>query len=57
MAKNERYRTFNMGIGFVVILSKEAATQAESILKDAGETVYHIGHIHKRDGAEVTLVG
>ena len=57
VAKNERYRTFNMGIGFVVILPKEAATQAETILKNAGETVYHIGHIHKRDGAEVTLVG
>ena len=57
VAKNERYRTFNMGIGFVVILPKEAAAQAETILKNAGETVYHIGHIHKRDGAEVTLVG
>ena len=57
VAKNERYRTFNMGIGFVVILPKEAAAQAETILTQAGETVYHIGHIHKRDGAEVTLVG
>ena len=57
VAKNERYRTFNMGIGFVVILPKEAAAQAKTILKNAGETVYHIGHIHKRDGAEVTLVG
>jgi len=57
VAKNERYRTFNMGIGFVVILPKEAAAQAETILKNAGETVYHIGHIHQRDGAEVTLVG
>ncbi|MDQ7057264.1 MAG: phosphoribosylformylglycinamidine cyclo-ligase [Ghiorsea sp.] len=55
--KNERYRTFNMGIGFVVILPKDAAAQAEQVLTDAGETVYHIGNIHKRDGEVVTLLG
>ncbi len=54
--KNERYRTFNMGIGFVVILPKDTAAQAEQVLKDAGETVHHIGHIHKRDGEAVTLL-
>jgi len=56
VAKNERYRTFNMGIGFVVILPQEAAAQATDILKDAGETVYHIGNIHQRDGDVVTLL-
>jgi len=55
--KTERYRTFNMGIGFVVILPKDAAAQAEKVLTDAGETVYHIGNIHKRDGEVVTLLG
>jgi len=55
--KNERYRTFNMGIGFVAILPKDAAAQAEKVLTDAGETVYHIGNIHKRDGETVTLLG
>ncbi|MDQ7003568.1 MAG: phosphoribosylformylglycinamidine cyclo-ligase [Ghiorsea sp.] len=55
--KTERYRTFNMGIGFVVILPKDAAAQAEQVLSDAGETVYHIGHIHQRDGEVVTLLG
>ncbi len=55
--RNERYRTFNMGIGFAVILSADEAEKAVSVLKDTGETVYHIGHIHKRDGEAVTLVG
>lgn len=54
--KTERYRTFNMGIGFVVILSKDNAAQATRILEEAGETVYQIGHIHKRDGESVTLL-
>ncbi len=55
--KNERYRTFNMGIGFVAILPKDMAAQAEKVLTDAGETVYHIGNIHQRDGETVTLLG
>jgi len=55
--KNEAYRTFNMGIGFVVILPKENAEQVAVLLTDVGETVYEIGHIHQRDGEAVTLVG
>ena len=55
--KNERYRTFNMGIGFVCILPKDAAAAAEELLKAQGETVYHIGNIHQRDGDAVTLIG
>ncbi|MES0370959.1 MAG: phosphoribosylformylglycinamidine cyclo-ligase [Mariprofundaceae bacterium] len=55
--RNERYRTFNMGIGFAVILAENEAVKAESLLKDAGETVYRIGKIHKRDGEPVTLIG
>ena len=57
VARNERYRTFNMGIGFVVILSEDLADQAEAVLKGTGETVYRIGHIHKQAVEPVTLVG
>lgn len=55
--KNERYRTFNMGIGFAVILSEDQAGRAEAALNEAGETVYRIGHVHQRSGEAVTLVG
>ncbi|TLS68761.1 phosphoribosylformylglycinamidine cyclo-ligase [Mariprofundus erugo] len=55
--KHERYRTFNMGIGFVAILPADAAEKAEAVLREAGETVYRIGHIHRRDGEPVTLIG
>lgn len=55
--KNERYRTFNMGIGFVVILPQAAAKQAEELLREQGETVYHIGNIHARSDEPVTLIG
>lgn len=57
VARDERYRTFNMGIGFVAILPEAEAEKAESVLTDAGETVYRIGQIHKYDGEIVMLVG
>ncbi len=57
VARDECYRTFNMGIGFVAILSEAEAEKAESVLHDAGEIVYRIGHVHTREGDAVTLVG
>lgn len=57
VARDEAYRTFNMGIGFVVILPESEAEKAESVLREAGETVYRIGRIHKHDGEPVTLIG
>ncbi len=54
--RDECYRTFNMGIGFVVILSGSEAQKAETILQDAGETVYRIGYIHKENDERVTLI-
>jgi len=57
VARDECYRTFNMGIGFVAILSAPEVVKAEMILRDAGESVYRIGTIHKKDGETVTLKG
>lgn len=54
--RDERYRTFNMGIGFAVILPEAEAEKAETVLKAAGETTYRIGTVHKRDGEPVTLI-
>jgi phosphoribosylformylglycinamidine cyclo-ligase len=55
--RDERYRTFNMGIGFAVILPESEAEKARAVLSEAGETVYTIGRVHKREGEPVTLVG
>jgi len=57
VARDERYRTFNMGIGFVAIVAPEDAARTEEVLRAAGETVYRIGHVHRRTGAPVTLLG
>lgn len=57
VAPEERYRTFNMGIGFVAILPESEAIQAEALLEDTGEQTYRIGSIKKRSAEPVILSG
>ena len=48
----EMYRTFNCGIGMVVVVAPEHAEQAMALLREAGETVYRIGLVRARAGDE-----
>ena len=52
----EMYRTFNMGIGMIVVLSADDAVRATEMLRTAGEAVYTIGRVEAGDGT-VTLKG
>ncbi len=52
VATQEMYRTFNCGIGMVIIVDKSDAEKAIAQLKAAGETVMRIGTIRERAGAE-----
>lgn len=45
IADDEMYRTFNCGIGMVVVVSREDAERAIGVLRAAGETVHVIGAI------------
>jgi phosphoribosylformylglycinamidine cyclo-ligase len=45
VSETEMFRTFNMGVGFVVIVAKDAVERATAILTAAGETVRPIGEI------------
>jgi phosphoribosylformylglycinamidine cyclo-ligase len=45
VAEAEMFRTFNMGIGYVVIVPPAAAERATAVLTAAGETVRTIGEI------------
>ncbi|XLM20159.1 phosphoribosylformylglycinamidine cyclo-ligase [Chromobacterium piscinae] len=48
----EMYRTFNCGIGMVVVVAPQHAEQAMALLREAGETVYRIGQVRERQGDE-----
>ncbi len=53
----EMHRTFNCGIGMVVIMAKEYADAAQALLSEAGETVSVIGHIRtQQEGEAPTIV-
>jgi len=46
----EMFRVFNCGIGMVVIVSAAEAAAAENLLAEAGETVWRIGTVRRRNG-------
>jgi len=53
----EMHRTFNCGIGMVVVVAAEDAEAARAFLGEQGETVYRLGEIHLREaGQEQTLI-
>ncbi len=55
VAREERYRTFNMGIGFVVILPPDVLTRAERVLRDAGERLFRIGCVVQRGDEDAAV--
>lgn len=57
IAHNEMHRTFNCGIGMVVIVSAADANRAQGLLEAEGETVFRIGQVRVRAAGEAqTLV-
>lgn len=49
ISKKEMRRTFNLGVGFVLVMSEEKARTSEEVLRDRGEEAYFIGRIKKRE--------
>ncbi|ACT49470.1 phosphoribosylformylglycinamidine cyclo-ligase [Methylovorus glucosotrophus SIP3-4] len=56
VADDEMYRTFNCGIGMVVIVSAAQAPEAIKLLADAGEQVWQIGQIRAQQPDEAPTV-
>jgi phosphoribosylformylglycinamidine cyclo-ligase (EC 6.3.3.1) len=58
VSDDEMHRVFNCGIGMVVVVARENASQAVRILNDAGEPALVIGSIKARNEgeAQTTLV-
>ncbi len=51
MAEGELLKTFNSGIGMIAVVDPSQATAIESALRDAGETVYRLGHVTEGNGS------
>jgi phosphoribosylformylglycinamidine cyclo-ligase len=56
IAANEMYRTFNCGIGMIACVRAEHADSALQLLRQQGETVWRIGEIAPRGGAEDQVI-
>lgn len=52
IARDEMYRTFNCGIGMVVIVPEAEVQQVVELLTTQGETVYHLGQVHMREAID-----
>jgi len=52
---HEMYRTFNCGIGMVLVVDAQDQQKATQLLQEMGETVYNIGTITDGDQAEPTV--
>jgi phosphoribosylformylglycinamidine cyclo-ligase len=52
VADQEMLRVFNCGIGMVLVVAKQDAARASTLLEAAGERVYEIGVIRARQGGE-----
>jgi phosphoribosylformylglycinamidine cyclo-ligase len=54
--EREMYRTFNCGIGMTVVAGPSDAEAATRILQEAGETVYTLGRIERREPSQAQTI-
>jgi len=52
----EMYRTFNNGIGMIVVVADEDADKALNLLTQAGETAFIVGHIEAANADDELVV-
>jgi phosphoribosylaminoimidazole synthetase len=55
IAQHELYRTFNCGIGMVILVKAEDAQAVSALLTEHGETVYTLGEVTLRKGEAVVI--
>ncbi len=55
VAEGEMLRTFNCGIGYIIITARKEAGGLMEALEDSGEKAFLIGEIRRRKGAEAAV--
>lgn len=56
VSRHEMYRTFNCGVGLIVVLPKSLAEQAITLLHTYGENAWLLGEIVTSDSAERVVI-
>ncbi len=56
VTRHEMYRTFNCGVGMIVVVSADNLAPALKFLQDAGETAWHLGEIQPAAEGEAQVV-
>lgn len=56
LSKDDAFRTFNMGIGMVAVVSNEEAEKALALLREQGETAFFIGELRTSQQEGVVVV-
>lgn len=53
---HEMYRTFNCGVGLIIVLPKQRVNDALELLNSSGETAWLLGEIKKSDSPERVVI-
>ncbi|MDR3258897.1 MAG: phosphoribosylformylglycinamidine cyclo-ligase [Fusobacteriaceae bacterium] len=53
--EDEMYGTFNMGVGFVLVVDKNDKNSILELLKELGENAFEIGYVQKSQAGEKSL--
>ncbi|GAA0553439.1 MULTISPECIES: phosphoribosylformylglycinamidine cyclo-ligase [Rheinheimera] len=56
ISRHEMYRTFNCGVGMIVVVPQDKLQTALSLLSAAGETAWHLGEIHAAAAGDELVV-
>ncbi len=56
IADSEMYRTFNCGVGMVLVVPADMADKAVELLKAEGEEAFLVGHIEHYDAGEQVVI-
>lgn len=56
VSRHEMYRTFNCGVGLIIVLPKDLADKAMTLLNNHGETAWLLGEIKQSSSSERVVI-
>lgn len=56
VTRHEMYRTFNCGVGMILVVEQEQAEAIEKLLQELGEKAWIIGHIDDKQNDQAVVV-